>query len=94
MSNDLNDLKSKLKDFKSQHKHLDKKQFSKEYPDDHSWKKYAFQLSSELLAGLLVGMIIGYTIDYFFNTKPWGLISLMFLGGIAGIYNVCRNLLK
>ena len=62
--------------------------------DNQDWKRYAFQVSSELLGGIIVGIVIGYSIDHFFDSKPWGLISFMFLGGIAGIYNVCKKLLK
>ena len=58
------------------------------------WKKNAFQISSELLGGLIVGIVIGYVIDYYFESKPWGLITFMMLGGISGIYTICKKLLK
>jgi len=44
----------------------------------------------ELVAGVLFGVALGYGIDHWLDTKPWGMIILVFLGAIAGFMNVYR----
>lgn len=44
----------------------------------------------ELVAGVLFGLALGYGIDWWLDTKPWGMIILVFLGAIAGFMNVYR----
>ncbi|MGT2487665.1 AtpZ/AtpI family protein [Methylobacterium oryzae CBMB20] len=36
------------------------------------------------------GGILGWIVDHVFGTKPWGLIVLLMLGFVAGVYNVMR----
>jgi ATP synthase protein I len=42
----------------------------------------AMRLSTEFIAGVIAGGIFG--------TKPWGMIVLLMLGFVTGIYNVMR----
>ena len=54
----------------------------------------AFKLSTELVAAVLVGTIIGFILDNWFDTKPWLIIILFFVGVVAGILNVVRSAKK
>ena len=50
----------------------------------------AMTLSTEFVAGVVAGGVLGWIVDRSFGTKPWGLIVLLMLGFVAGIYNVMR----
>ncbi|WP_092045986.1 AtpZ/AtpI family protein [Methylobacterium pseudosasicola] len=50
----------------------------------------AMTISTEFVAGVIAGGILGWIVDHVFGTKPWGLIVLLMLGFVAGIYNVMR----
>jgi len=50
----------------------------------------AMRLSTEFIAGVLAGGILGWMCDHFLGTKPWGLIVLLMLGFLTGVYNVMR----
>ena len=54
----------------------------------------AFKLSTELVAAVLVGTIIGFILDNWFDTKPWLIIIIFFVGVVAGILNVIRSAKK
>ncbi len=51
---------------------------------------FAYRISSELLAALIVSVILGLLIDKFFDSRPFGLISLIILGFFAGLLNIYR----
>lgn len=48
------------------------------------------RLSTEFIAGVIAGGILGYLFDHLMGTKPWGMIVLLMLGFVTGIYNVMR----
>jgi ATP synthase protein I len=48
------------------------------------------RLSTEFIAGVLAGGILGWMFDHYLGTKPWGLIVLLMLGFVTGVYNVMR----
>jgi ATP synthase protein I len=50
----------------------------------------AFRLASEFVAGILVGAGLGWGLDRLAGTSPWGLIGLVLLGFVAGVFNVVR----
>jgi len=50
----------------------------------------AMTISTEFVAGVIAGGILGWIVDHVFGTKPWGLIILLMLGFVAGVYNVMR----
>ncbi|MEE7459200.1 ATP F0F1 synthase subunit I [Methylorubrum populi] len=50
----------------------------------------AMRLSTEFIAGVIAGGILGYIADHLLGTKPWGMIVLLMLGFVTGIYNVMR----
>lgn len=58
---------------------------------DGSQYGYAFRLASEFVAGILVGAGLGWGLDRLAGTSPWGLISLLLLGFVAGVANVVRS---
>ena len=39
---------------------------------------------------MVVGTIIGFILDNWFGTKPWFIITFLFIGVSAGILNVIR----
>ncbi len=45
---------------------------------------------SDLLGGLIAGGVIGFVIYHFFETKLYILAIFIFLGGIAGVFNVYK----
>ena len=50
----------------------------------------AGRIATELVAGLVVGGAIGWALDEVFDTSPFWLIVLFFLGAIGGMMNVWR----
>ena len=59
---------------------------------DKSFSSILSRVATELVAGLIIGTGIGLIIDNWLETKPLFLIIFFFLGGIAGIYNLWRQL--
>ncbi|WP_294300510.1 AtpZ/AtpI family protein [uncultured Sphingomonas sp.] len=45
---------------------------------------------AELIGGMVGGAVIGWTLDYLFNTSPWFLLGLLFLGIAAAFRNIIR----
>jgi ATP synthase protein I len=51
----------------------------------------AVRIGTELLASLIVGGGLGWLADsYLFSSAPWGLVTGLVLGVIAGILNAYR----
>ncbi|MCJ2037733.1 AtpZ/AtpI family protein [Methylobacterium sp. E-041] len=50
----------------------------------------AMTLSTEFVAGVIAGGVLGWIFDRMLGTKPWGLIVLLMLGFVAGVFNVMR----
>ena len=57
---------------------------------DFKGLSFAYRISTELAAALIVSVLIGLGIDKFFDTKPFGLITLIILGFLAGLLNIYR----
>lgn len=51
----------------------------------------AFRLGTEFVSAIFVGLLLGYLIDCFLGTKPFGLITMIILGSLAGFLNVYRE---
>jgi ATP synthase protein I len=49
-----------------------------------------YRMSIELVVGICAGLGLGWLIDWQMGTKPWFMIILMFLGLVAGVFNVVR----
>ena len=47
-------------------------------------------ISTEFVAGVIAGGVLGWIFDRMLGTKPWGLIVLLMLGFVAGVFNVMR----
>lgn len=54
----------------------------------------AFRIGTELLSALIVGVGLGWWFDHVLGTKPWMMITFIFLGGAAGIFNVYRTAMR
>jgi ATP synthase protein I len=48
------------------------------------------QVIGNLVGGPIAGGVIGWGLDYWLGTRPWLLLTLMFVGFGAGILNVVR----
>lgn len=51
----------------------------------------AFRLGTELVAATMLGALMGYAADYFFDTKPWGILVGLIFGAAAGCLTVYRT---
>ncbi|ALE04086.1 ATP synthase protein I [Bartonella ancashensis] len=51
---------------------------------------YAVKLSSEFLASVIVGVVLGLGFDGLVGFPPWGLVFFLFLGFVAGIFNILK----
>lgn len=50
----------------------------------------AYRIAMEMLVAIIVGGFIGWYLDKQFDTKPWLLLTFLFLGIGAGFKNVFR----
>ena len=50
----------------------------------------AFRLGTELTVATFIGGLLGYAFDYFFGSKPWGLVAGIVFGVAAGCLSVYR----
>ena len=57
-------------------------------PDDGS--RLGNRVLAELLGGMIGGAVIGWTLDWFLDTKPWLLLSLLFLWIVVAFRNIIR----
>jgi ATP synthase protein I len=51
---------------------------------------YGLRLSSAFVGAIVAGAVLGWLIDYAFSTSPWGLITSLCVGFIAGFFNLMR----
>ena len=54
----------------------------------------AFRLGTELTVATIIGGLLGYALDYFFGSKPWGLVFGIVFGVVAGCLGVYRFAIK
>lgn len=47
-----------------------------------------FRMASDFAAAVIVGVVLGLGIDAIFKVSPWGVITCLMLGFIAGVRNV------
>jgi len=55
---------------------------------------FAFRLGTELVAAVMIGALMGYAVDYYFGTKPWGILVGLIFGLAAGCLTVYRTAMK
>lgn len=46
------------------------------------------RMTLDLVGGVIVGLVFGYAFDEIFNSEPWGLLVMLFLGMGAGFRNM------
>ena len=63
-------------------------------PTDNPEAVRSGRAGSEFLANLIAGWVIGFGIDWFFGTKPWGMIIFMILGFVSGVFRANQALKK
>jgi ATP synthase protein I len=51
----------------------------------------AFRLGTELVVATMIGALMGYAVDYYFETKPWGILVGLIFGAAAGCLTVYRT---
>jgi ATP synthase protein I len=52
--------------------------------------RLGMRVLGELVGAPFGGAVIGYVLDYWFGTKPWLLLVLLFVGFGVGVRNVIR----
>jgi len=69
------------------------RQPAREAPQEGTSKALALGLrvGLELVVAVVVAVFIGWALDRWLGTRPWGMISLFFLGVAAGMVNVYRT---
>jgi ATP synthase protein I len=50
-----------------------------------------FRMAADFVAAIIVGAVLGWGIDAIFGTTPWGLLALLMLGFVTGVWNVVRT---
>ena len=56
----------------------------------HRQTAVAYRVLVDMIAGLLVGGFLGYMLDRWLGWAPWGLLTLLVLGFVAGANNAWR----
>ncbi len=56
----------------------------------HRQTAVAYRVLVDMIAGLLVGGFFGYWLDRWLGWAPFGLVTLLFLGFVAGANNAWR----
>ncbi len=62
-------------------------------PSRHSPSKnigLAMRLGVQLVTTTLVGALLGYFLDKLFDTKPWLMVTGLFLGSVAALRDIYR----
>lgn len=53
-----------------------------------------FRMASDFAAAVIVGVLLGWGLDSLFGWSPWGLLSCLMLGFVAGVRNVVATASK
>lgn len=53
-----------------------------------------FRMASDFAAAVIVGALLGWGLDALFGWTPWGLVSCLMLGFVAGVRNVVATASK
>ncbi len=54
----------------------------------------ASRIGLQLVVAVGVGAVLGYGIDQWLGSEPWAIIVGVFLGGIVGLLNVYRTVMR
>ncbi|HEV8391275.1 MAG TPA: AtpZ/AtpI family protein [Dongiaceae bacterium] len=85
---DLNQFDAKLKAARDRIEGREDQGSKGSYND--SLAGVGYRMSIELVVGICVGLGLGWLVDRQMGTKPWFMIGFMFLGLVAGVFNVVR----
>ena len=55
-----------------------------------SGKELGFRIGTELIVAIVIGGAVGFGLDKWLGTAPWLLITCLFLGNAAGLWNIFR----
>ena len=50
----------------------------------------AFRVAVEIVSAVVIGFILGWFLDDWLGTKPWLMLTFVFIGFAAGVLNVYR----
>ena len=50
----------------------------------------AFRVAVEIVSAVVIGFILGWFLDNWLGTKPWLMLTFVFIGFAAGVLNVYR----
>jgi ATP synthase protein I len=84
LENRLNDMNKRLG------RDVDDNEIGKVRKPGTSGMAQGMRIASEFVSAILVGAAFGYAIDWLFDIAPFGMISFLLLGFIAGVLNVMR----
>lgn len=85
------DLENRLDDInKRLGRNVDDKEADKVRKPGTSGMAQGMRIASEFVSAILVGAAFGYALDWLFDIAPFGMISFLLLGFIAGVLNVMR----
>jgi len=56
----------------------------------HRQTAVAYRVLVDMIAGLLVGGFLGYWLDRWLGLAPWGLVTFLIVGFVAGANNAWR----
>ncbi|UYN95705.1 MAG: AtpZ/AtpI family protein [Enhydrobacter sp.] len=56
----------------------------------HRQTAVAYRVLVDMIAGLLVGGFLGYWLDRWLGWAPWGLVTMLLVGFVAGANNAWR----
>lgn len=88
---DLNDRAKKLEEKLKLHRQSEELKLNPKANETASGYAQAFRTTTDFVSGPIVGALMGYTIDKYMNTSPWGLIVMLVLGFVAGVFNLMKS---
>lgn len=84
------DLEARIARAKAAHAGKEKAERQAESAGGVSAGAMALRYGAEFGASVFVGIMMGLGLDTLFNTKPWGLLTMMGFGLAAGVLGVIR----
>ncbi len=84
MSNDVQDFNKKLKEAQSRN--------TPEEREELKTDNKGMRAGSEFLAAIIGFAFMGFAVDRYFGTAPLGMMSLIILGFVAGVYTANKTM--
>ncbi len=86
----LKSLDNKIKAYDENHHSSSASCKAEQESADTGSAKKNMHIGLEFLSAILLSTFIGYTMDDFFNTMPWIMVGMFFVGFAAGLMNIMR----